>query len=248
MVRPGANAYLFRQGKPRGIFAIGTVAGGVKQTESSEGENPYSVPLTFQRLVDPTKGFLVDEAELQALPEQSRQLNTQRSGVSFEEGVARAIDRLVERNGIGLSPALNVGELDFDPSSLADGRQRILRSIMLRRGQRQFREQLLVAYGGKCCVTNCDIPELLEAAHIVPYRGDETNRIDNGLLVRSDVHTLFDCGLIAVDHRTLKLKVSERLRPTGYWKLNSKALRMPASQRDRPSPAALRFHYESWKA
>jgi hypothetical protein len=248
MVRQGANAYLFRQGKPRGIFGIGTVAGAAKFTKASKGENPYSVPLTFWRLVDPTKGFLVDEAELDALPEQSQQLDTQRSGVSLEEGVARAIDRLVEHRGIGLPPTLRLGELDFDPSSLADGRQRILRSIMLRRGQRQFREQLLVAYGGKCCVTNCEISELLEAAHIVPYRGDDTNRVDNGLLLRSDIHTLFDCGLITVDHRALKIQVSERLRPTGYWKLNSKPLRAPTSHHDRPSSAALKFHCESWRS
>jgi predicted restriction endonuclease len=114
--------------------------------------------------------------------------------------------------------------------------------------QRQFREQLLVAYGGKCCVTNCEISELLEAAHIVPYRGDDTNRVDNGLLLRSDIHTLFDCGLITVDHRALKIQVSERLRPTGYWKLNSKPLRAPTSHHDRPSSAALKFHCESWRS
>jgi putative restriction endonuclease len=247
MVKEGANAYLLRQGKPRGIFGIGTVAGPVQyQTNVSEGENPYSVPLTFRRLVDPTKGFLVDETELLALPEQSRQLNTQMSGVSFEEGVARAIDKLVGSKGIGLPSALRAEEVDFDPSNLADGRQKILRSIMQRRGQRQFREQLLAAYGGKCCVTNCDILELLEAAHIVPYRGEDTNRVDNGLLLRSDIHTLFDCGLITVDHSTRTLQVSERLRPTGYWKLNLKKLRTPTSHRDRPNPIALRFHQESW--
>ena len=189
--------------------------------------------------------FLVDEAELLDLPQQSTKLGTQKSGVTFEGGVARAIDSLVERREIGL-PAPLFEDADFDPSSIADGRRRTLRSILLRRGQRQFRDQLLLAYGGKCCATNCDIPELLEAAHIVPYRGDDTNRVDNGLLLRSDIHTLFDCRLITIDHRTMKFKVSERLRHTGYWKLNSKSLRMPNSHRDCPSPAALLLRHESW--
>lgn len=59
MVRPGDKAYLFRQGRPRGIFGIGTVAGPVRyDSDVSEGENPYSVPLNFRFLVDPTQTFL----------------------------------------------------------------------------------------------------------------------------------------------------------------------------------------------
>ena len=86
----------------------------------------------------------------------------------------------------------------FDPTNIADARERISRSITLRRGQRLFRNDLIVAYAGKCAVTNCSVIDVLEAAHIHPYRGPDTNKVPNGLLLRSDIHTLFDCGLLAI--------------------------------------------------
>ncbi|WP_169719739.1 HNH endonuclease, partial [Novosphingobium acidiphilum] len=61
------------------------------------------------------------------------------------------------------------------------------------------------AYDGKCAVTSCAIEPLLEAAHIHPYLGPKTNHVTNGMLLRADIHTLFDLGLLAIaaDHRLL---------------------------------------------
>ena len=102
---------------------------------------------------------------------------------------------------------------EFVPQSGNDARKRVARSIAVRRGQPKFRRALLDAYGSKCCITRCDAPEALEAAHILPYRGDETNHVQNGLLMRADIHTLFDLGLIAVTPE-LKVAVSRSLRGT----------------------------------
>ena len=55
-------------------------------------------------------------------------------------------------------------------------------------------------YEGKCAVTGCDVPDVLQAAHIFPYMGPETNHPSNGLL-RADIHTLFDLGLIELSQR-----------------------------------------------
>lgn len=55
------------------------------------------------------------------------------------------------------------------------------------------------AYERRCAVTGCTVEAVLEAAHISPYRGDHTNDVTNGLLLRADIHTMFDCGLIKVD-------------------------------------------------
>ena len=133
----------------------------------------------------------------------------------------------------------------FSPRDVTDGRQRILASIVRRRGQPEFRRALLKAYDGKCSITGCDAEDALEAAHILPYRGAETNRIPNGLLLRADIHILFDMGLIAVDISNMTLLVSPDLEPTEYNLLAGKHLRLPANPRLAPSIEALKQH-RSW--
>lgn len=114
-----------------------------------------------------------------------------------------------------------------------DARQRQLRAVAIRRGQRKFRQQLLEAYGAQCAITGCSAIEVLEAAHIVAYRGDETNRTDNGLLLRADVHTLFDLGLIWIDER-YHVHVTAALRGTEYEAFEGRPLNLPAKQHLRP--------------
>ena len=76
--------------------------------------------------------------------------------------------------------------------SFSDNRARVLRAIKERRGQASFRKKLIRRYGGKCVVSACDLRDVLEAAHIWPYRGTNDNHPSNGLLLRADLHTLFD--------------------------------------------------------
>jgi putative restriction endonuclease len=130
----------------------------------------------------------------------------------------------------------------FDPAGVIDSRRRVLAQIVRRRGQQEFREKLLVAYGGRCAITGCDAVEALEAAHIVPYQGDSTNSIQNGLLLRADIHTLFDLGLIGVRPETMTIVVSESLMATDYRAFTGARLREPVDSRCRPSEAALREH------
>src|SRR6056297_1401380 len=78
-------------------------------------------------------------------------------------------------------------------------RQRVIAEILQRRGQAAFREQLLSAYDGQCAMTGYDAQPSLEAAHIIPYADRGLSTPQNGLLLRADVHTLFDVGLVAVE-------------------------------------------------
>jgi putative restriction endonuclease len=137
---------------------------------------------------------------------------------------------------------LAVDSRSFDPTGIIDSRQRVLAQIVRRRGQQEFRERLLIAYGGRCAITGCDAVEALEAAHIVPYQGDDTNSVQNGLLLRADIHTLFDLGLIGVRPDSMVVVVSERLRVTIYRELAGVPLRVPVNHYDRPSSAALHQH------
>lgn len=135
-------------------------------------------------------------------------------------------------------PAAN----DFDPVNLADGRSQTLALVRIRQGQAAFRKQLLDAYDGKCAVTECAVSHILQAAHIVPYRGKHTNHVTNGILLRADIHTLFDLGLITImDNGTLD--VCSSLGGSEYARL--KKVRFPSRKSDRPSPASLRWHREN---
>ncbi|ESX10211.1 HNH endonuclease [Mesorhizobium sp. LSJC264A00] len=127
----------------------------------------------------------------------------------------------------------------FDPSEVDDARERVLGTIARRRGQKVFRDRLLKAYGGKCAISGCAITDVLEAAHIYPYRGDQTNVASNGLLLRSDLHTLFDCGLVEIDPGTMRVVLSDRLRGSEYQSLDGQQVRVPPEPRDRPSAKAL---------
>lgn len=136
----------------------------------------------------------------------------------------------------------------FDPDDVTDGRKRILRSIAERRGQKAFRDKLRAAYGNRCSISNCDVLDVLEAAHISPYRGPETNSVTNGLLLRADLHTLFDCGLITVDPETLRVDVAQRLRKSDYGCWHGSAVRIPDASACRPSKAALEAHFQAHRA
>lgn len=132
-------------------------------------------------------------------------------------------------------------ELSEAISSDEDGRVRELRAVILRQGQSEFRGNLLNAYGGRCAMTDCAVEEILEAAHIRPYLGPETNRTDNGLLLRADIHTLFDRGLLWLDDGFL-IRISDRLRGSDYEALEGKQLRVPVELNSRPHPEHIAHH------
>lgn len=136
------------------------------------------------------------------------------------------------------------GERSFDATSVIDAREKVLAQIVRRRGQREFRERLLVAYDRRCAITNCDVVDALEACHIVPYQGPATNNVSNGLLLRADIHTLFDLGLIAVEPERMRVVLSSRLSNSAYSELGDEVLRMPWDTSNMPNREALRMHLE----
>lgn len=130
----------------------------------------------------------------------------------------------------------------FNPEDIEDARERVFQSIVRRRGQPKFRKELRLAYGDQCAVTGMDCSEALEAAHIVPYMGDDTNNVTNGLLLRSDIHTLFDCGLISINTKNMTLVVAPSLEKTKYAFLKGKSLHLPVIENKRPNLEALDAH------
>ncbi|MFM6783905.1 MAG: pentapeptide repeat-containing protein [Dolichospermum sp.] len=80
-----------------------------------------------------------------------------------------------------------------------------------REGQQEFKEELKETYGYRCLISGCDIEQIIEAAHIIPYSKIESHDVANGLLLRVDLHRLFDAHLIAIHPITRKVLISEQI-------------------------------------
>lgn len=105
-----------------------------------------------------------------------------------------------------------------------DSREIALCAVRLRRGQSSFRNALIERYGATCMVTGCDVRAVIEAAHIKPYRGDSDHHVSNGLLLRSDIHTLFDLNLVGVDPTSMRIVLHPALQRTPYGEYEGKLL------------------------
>ncbi len=81
-----------------------------------------------------------------------------------------------------------------------------------RLGQGTFRALVTEAYGRRCAVTGEKTLPVLEAAHVQPYASGGPHEVSNGLLLRSDLHRLYDQGYITVEPDERRLLVSPRIR------------------------------------
>jgi hypothetical protein len=126
---------------------------------------------------------------------------------------------------------------DDDPALLARFARRV------RRGQPKFRKNLLRLYGSRCAVSGWGPESVLEAAHILLHADSGLNRSENGLLLRADLHSLFDDGLLRIDPTTLSVVLHLSLEDTPYWPLNGKTLR-PRVDASQPSREYLRARWQ----
>jgi hypothetical protein len=131
----------------------------------------------------------------------------------------------------------------YDPALVRDARRKVQREVVRRQGQKAFRSGLLTAYQGRCAITGCEVEPVLEAAHITPYLGPQTNNITNGLLLRSDVHTLWDSGLMFLN-RDFRVSLKPGLMSSEYTVLQGRTLALPSRHDIRPSELAIRSHRE----
>jgi len=120
----------------------------------------------------------------------------------------------------------------------------VVRTRSARLGQRSFRESLIEAHGAACQLTNCRILQVVEAAHLFPVAVAELNDPTNGLLLRSDLHTLFDMSLLAFEPETLAAHFHPALADDPvYGPLCGVPLRCGAT---RPSRFGVRFRWDAF--
>jgi hypothetical protein len=131
-----------------------------------------------------------------------------------------------------------------DGDATEDERQ--LAAIKIRRGQADFRERLLRAWKSECVVTRSRVVGLLEAAHIKPHAEAVDYRTSNGLLLRADIHTLFDLGLLSIDE-FMRVHLAEDLKFSEYRQYDGRQIeRRPDSGADAPSVEALRERHRKF--
>lgn len=118
--------------------------------------------------------------------------------------------------------------------------------VQPRLGQNTFRIAVLDAYGRACSVTNEHSLPALEAAHIRPYSDEGPHEVQNGLLLRADLHRLFDKGYITVS-KDMRLEVGARLKRDfrngrTYYPLHGDTIRLPTEGSAKPAWEFLQWH------
>lgn len=116
-------------------------------------------------------------------------------------------------------------------------------------GQGTFSAVIRDLYDRRCAVTEEKALPVLEAAHIRPFRVEPVHYVRNGILLRSDIHKLFDTGYVTITDRH-RLEVSHRLRDDfddgeNYGKMNGTSVRVPSDVGSRPDPEILRWHNDN---
>jgi putative restriction endonuclease len=131
----------------------------------------------------------------------------------------------------------------------ADQRRFAETRLMVREGQGSFRSRLIDAYQGRCAITGEHTVPVLDAAHIQPYLGPQSNHVQNGILLTKEFHALFDRGYVTITPEYV-VRVSPRLRDTWhngvrfYGYDDQPLIALPGREAEKPSRRALAWHGE----
>jgi putative restriction endonuclease len=146
---------------------------------------------------------------------------------------------------------LHYWNVDSEKPSVAQDGPRYGNPILVtpRLGQGLFSIEVRDAYKGACAVTHEHSSPVLEAAHIIPYSQGGVHRVDNGILLRRDIHRLFDLGYVTVTS-DYKFRVGERLRKEFhngrcYYNLDKRLIALPEQIKLKPEKEFLNWHEDT---
>jgi putative restriction endonuclease len=116
-----------------------------------------------------------------------------------------------------------------------------------RLGQGSFRILVTDAYERRCVITGERTLPVLDTAHIMPFSICQRHELSNGILMRSDLHRLFDGGYLTIDPVDRTVVVSNRIRQEfengkGYYRLQGERIREPGNVAFRPLTENLEYH------
>ncbi|MGH9874815.1 MAG: HNH endonuclease [Pyrinomonadaceae bacterium] len=148
----------------------------------------------------------------------------------------------LQRDKVRLEPSTNL--------SAPNGPTERAAMTQVRRGQQFFRQTVVNAYGVRCCISGINVPRLLVASHIKPWRDFPNERLDprNGLCLSSLHDAAFDAGLITLD-KDLQVVLSKRLKKffpqpaleQNFLPFESKSIRLPEKLAE-PDASFLLYH------
>lgn len=188
--------------------------------------------------------FFFDEQDWIPIPEDFRQGIQMGKSYDMESGTGlrlwRDVSERLER----------VRVKDLGPATVAaQAGARYGNPVLVtpRLGQGSFRVLVTDAYRYRCAMTSERTLPVLEAAHIRPFADGGEHALSNGLLLRSDLHTLFDLGYVTVDPKEKKILVSDRIKAEfengrEYYKLRGERLVLPENPLAIPSIESLTYH------
>jgi putative restriction endonuclease len=118
--------------------------------------------------------------------------------------------------------------------------------IIPRLGQGAFRVAVTEAYGRQCAITNGKVLPALDAAHIKPYADGGLHSKSNGILLRKDIHSVFDAGYVTIKD-DFTFSVSKKVKEVfnngeEYLRLHGNPVRLPETKSDWPDTDLLRWH------
>jgi len=186
---------------------------------------------------------------LEALGYVERRMESRRS---FYRITQSGIDAVNRAEATALRPADEIkseepdGDAPYVPSD-GDHRLDAVRPVVQRPGQGPFRAKLRQWYGDHCMVTGTKVWDVLEAAHISPHLGPDDDVPQNGLLLRADIHALFDRDLLGIEPDNFRIELHPDIaREDEYKALSGKQLHF--SGKHRPSADALKWRYQQFRA
>lgn len=204
LVEPGDWVWAYFGGSVRRICGVGTIRGPVEWHPNWER---HSVRIKWDKKV--TARLKTDPIHYDDYRQQ-----VQSAVVRANQSTRRVLDRWLRRTSPGATKAAR--SVKFAE-----------RAVTQRLGQAQFRAEVLRAYGGACSITACTEASVLQAGHITPVAGGGSHAVANSILLRADLHNLFDLGKITVTS-DLKVRVSDDITDSTYRDLNGRAVRRPA--------------------
>lgn len=239
-MRKGEVALLWQAGAKSGVYAIAKL-----KDKSYREAGKHWVDVIFKKVLQPP----IYRTQLllhPVLAELTVIRRPQGSSFKVNERQWKAFKELIDHD-----PAADIQKKEdesadagkFNPKNMRDARKRIAASIVLRRGQPAFRQNLLKHYHGRCAISGCSVEAALEACHIVPFKGARTDDPSNGLLLRADLHALFDLHLITVKTKTMTVMLAPELKTSDYAEWEGRRLSYPTA----PSKNALDIHRGEFK-
>jgi putative restriction endonuclease len=163
-------------------------------------------------------------------------------GLRLWDQVMAAVEAVARDGGAGVAEE----QTTYFPPGPRFGEPPVIRP---RLGQGAFRLAVTDAYDRECAITGGRVLPALEAAHIQSYSSGGAHEISNGLLLRRDIHSVFDAGYLTFDE-DLRVVVSDRVRTefnngNEYRRLHGQKLRLPANPKNLPDPKMLAWHREN---